>query len=222
MYTGGITGGVDNSSVRNNASFVFSGAATTIAGSQYTGGVIGKFKGSSLLNDSNITHSASNSSITGSSLYTGGIIGGTEGGSIKNNSVLEFNASDTVIVGTDYTGGIVGYLSKTELNTTDSTDNGVKLIYSGSRSTVSTTNTDYSIKGTNNVGGIIGGMVEGAFSKDKCVYSYKGKNTIISGNDNVGGIIGSSVKCSNRASISFSPILVSAKVTKVLNSSNGL
>ncbi|MBR3575029.1 MAG: type II secretion system protein [Lachnospiraceae bacterium] len=215
-YTGGCIGtttGIGSISGK----ILHTGDDAAINGTgNYTGGIIGYSYNCKFYN-TELGFSGNHAAISGTD-HTGGIIGGfitdnnNNNGSINDHSILTFSGNGSAISGQNNVGGVIGYFSSANIN------NSVKLSYQsvgtqaypstiiGSGNNVggifgevlsgkSNSSTSYtytgqytSIKGQDNVGGIIG--ISDTYFNGGTIQFAPQSECRIEGKDNVGGIAG--------------------------------
>ena len=206
-YVGGCTG-IGNHYYSNTSNLRSYGAKQKITGVSHVGGVIGRSVG----RIKNVK--AENCEIVGTGNYVGGIVGTSEYSTTSisstnsnNYAVSGANAKNVTITGSmNYVGGISGYIvgtmSGTVLENSTVTSNGNNVggitgFYTGytgnSANSISSSNfflwhsysVNSTIKGANNVGGIVGDFIYGNIQ-----YCYVGNTSVVATNNSAGGIVG--------------------------------
>lgn len=212
-YTGGIAGGMSSCTTKDNASFIYSGVNSPIEGTKYTGGVIGRIYQGTYNDNSSFIYNGTNSNIVGNNNdFIGGISGETYQGNYNNNTSITYTAKNSSIFGYDYTGGLIGRMDGTKINnnsaltfsgTNDSLTtsiNGhnytggvvggmVSSTTTNSETTLTFSGKNVSIKGNENVGGVIG-STNGCTNYSIIKFSPLSSCSIIGESGNVGGCVG--------------------------------
>ena len=192
-YTGGIIGGINSDSNKGNINdhslLTFSGNGSAISGKTYVGGVIGYSTGANINGTTELTYKpecyvADNGTnypctITGSENNVGGIIGYFGGANINDSVKLSYQSvgtqayPSTIIGSGNNVGGIFGEVLSGKSNS------GTSYTYTGQYT---------SIKGQDNVGGIIG--ISDTYYNGGTIQFAPQSEGRIEGKDNVGGIAG--------------------------------